>query len=88
MTEIALTAPIEAINISESGEALVAMVDFQAGAAIRIERQADAGETGIFGWEGNTIAYYRSRGWDADTESIFRANGHRYLTFNLPRLES
>jgi hypothetical protein len=79
-----LTEPIEAVNISDDGEALVAMVDFRAGEQITIEQQADAGTTGIFGWEGQIIGYYRQRGWDATTETVFRANGHRYTTFNLP----
>jgi hypothetical protein len=82
---IKLLDPIEAVNISADGEALVGMVDFRSGEAIAIEQQADAGTAGIFGWEGNLIAYYRSRGWNADVETVFRANGHRYATLNLPR---
>lgn len=80
-----LTEPIEAILISDIGEALAAMVDFRAGEQIAIEQQADAGTAGIFGWEGDWIAYYQGRGWTADTETVFRANGHLYTTLNLPR---
>lgn len=88
----ALREPIEAVNISEDGEPLVAMVDFSAGENVIIEQQTDAGQAGIFGWEGNTIADYRSRGSSADTETIFRAKGHhevhRYVTFNLARQDT
>lgn len=83
-----LTEPIEAVGISDEGEALVAMVDFPAGEEITIEQQADAGDTGIFGWEDRTIAYYRSRGWRNDTETVFWKNGQRYITLNLPRWDT
>jgi hypothetical protein len=88
VTTIALTEPIEAVNISEHGAALVSMVDFSASETIEIEQQAEAGDVGIFGWEGRMIAYYRSRGWNADIETVFRQNGHRYTTLNLPRQET
>lgn len=79
---------IEAIVISEAGEALVAMVDLPARTEITIERQADAGDFGIFGWEGNAIAYYQSRGWNADTETVFREGAQRYVTFNLSAVKA
>ncbi|WP_431881951.1 hypothetical protein [Micromonospora chalcea] len=85
---VSLAEPIEAVNISDDGEALAAMIDFAAGETIHVEQQADPGANGIFGWEGSTIAYYQSRGWSTATETVFRARGHRYLTFNLARLES
>lgn len=85
-TTVKLADPIEAINISDNGDALVAMVDFSAGEEITIEQQADAGTTGIFGWEGNWITNYVERSWDASTETVFRQNGHRYTTLNLRRV--
>lgn len=90
MDTVKLTEPIEAIEITDENEALVAMVDFPAGEEIAIERQAQAGDSGIFGWEGSTITYYRSRDWPADVETVFRGQGdregHRYVTLNLPLL--
>ncbi len=87
-TTMTLTRPIEAISIAEDGAALGGMVDFSAGETIEVEQQAPAGETGVFGWEGHTIAYYRSRGWRADTETVFRQKDHRYATLNPLREDS
>lgn len=81
-----LAEAIEAVNISDDGEALAAMVDFLAGDRIAIEFQVDAGTDGIFGWDSRMIAYYSERGWANQTATVFRRDGRRYLTLNLPRL--
>lgn len=83
-----LAEAIEAINISDEGEALVGAIDFRVGETITIEQQADPGAAGILGWEDRWIAHYASRGWPTNIETIFRVQDMRYATLNLPRITS
>jgi hypothetical protein len=92
VTELTLTAPIEAVHINEAGDALGRMVDFGAGETIVIEKQ---GSPLLFGWENPWMDYYRSRGWSVKTETVFRygrpeweRGPARYVTFNLNLIET